>query len=460
MKRRKKLLVVEDDYSMRTILKEALVEAGYDVSDAKDGKDALEMLGESEYDLVITDLMMPRVDGMKLLEIVKTKYPGVGVFIITAYGTVERAVEALQKGAYDFITKPFSISHLKTRIENYFSYMYLKDENKELKRRLEKETKYRQIVGKSEMIKKILEQIDIVARTDLPVLIVGESGTGKELIAEAIHYNSDRNDGPFIRVNCSAIPETLFESTLFGHEKGAFTNAMRTFKGMFEEANGGTFLLDEISEIPITMQAKLLRVLQEGKITRVGSTREIPIDVRIVATTNQDMRQLVKKGKFREDLFFRLNVFPIHVPPLRERIEDVPLLVEHFMKKYCEKYNSRIEKEIDDDALEFLMRYDWPGNIRQLENVIKRAILLSAEESVIKRKHFHIELDEIDRKQTKDFDFVMSIAEMERKLIFTALRKTKNNRTHAAKLLGISVRTLRNKLNEYKKLGLIPEEFK
>jgi len=329
-----------------------------------------------------------------------------------------------------------------------------------LKRRLEKETKYREIVGKSEMIKKILEQIDIVARTDLPVLIVGESGTGKELIAEAIHYNSDRNDGPFIRVNCSAIPETLFESTLFGHEKGAFTNAMRTFKGMFEEANGGTFLLDEISEIPITMQAKLLRVLQEGKITRVGSTREIPIDVRIIATTNQDMRQLVKKGKFREDLFFRLNVFPIHVPPLRERIEDVPLLVEHFMKKYCEKYNSRIEKEIDDDALEFLMRYDWPGNIRQLENVIKRAILLSAEESVIKRKHFHIELDEIDRKQTKDFDFVMSIAEMERKLIFTALRKTKNNRTHAAKLLGISVRTLRNKLNEYKKLGLIPEEFK
>ncbi|MBO8130562.1 MAG: sigma-54-dependent Fis family transcriptional regulator [Candidatus Marinimicrobia bacterium] len=455
----KKLLIVEDDYSMRTILKEALEESGYEVSDAKDGETALNMLEENSYDLVISDLMMPGMDGIKLLEIIKIKYPGIGVFIITAYGTVERAVEALQKGAYDFITKPFSISHLKTRIENFFNYQYLKNENKELKRKLDREEKYKKIVGKSEVIKKILEQIDIVARTDMPVFIQGESGTGKELIAEAIHYSSDRNDGPFIRVNCSAIPETLFESTLFGHEKGAFTNAMRTFKGMFEEANGGTFLLDEISEIPISMQVKLLRVLQEGKITRVGSTKEIPVDVRIIATTNRDIKQLVVSGKFREDLFFRLNVFPIYIPPLRERIEDIPLLVEHFIRKYGDKYNNCREKRVDPETIGHLMKYRWPGNIRQLENVIKRAILLSGEESVIKRKHLQVEIDEIGSKETSEFDYVMSLAEMERKLIFNALKKTRNNRTHAAKLLGISVRTLRNKLNEYRKLGLLPEEF-
>jgi transcriptional regulator with PAS, ATPase and Fis domain len=288
----------------------------------------------------------------------------------------------------------------------------------------------------------------MVARSDAPVFIQGESGTGKELIAEAIHNNSERSDGPFIKVNCSAIPETLFESTLFGHEKGSFTNAIKTCKGFFEEANGGTFLLDEISEMPISMQAKLLRVLQEGKITRVGSVKEIPVDVRIIATTNRDIKKMIREEKFRSDLFFRLNVFPIKVAPLRHRKEDIPVLITYFIEKFREKYHFN-KKEVDKKTLETLMRRDWVGNVRQLENLVERAIIYSGKDEILTLEHFSIEQD-LDSVDGNSFDeTLMSIAEMEKRLIFNTLKSTNNNRTQAASILDISVRTLRNKIHQY-----------
>jgi len=444
----KRLLVVDDDYSIRTILEEHFNKNGYEAKSVESAAHALKALKAEKFDLVITDLMMNGMNGIELMEFVKKNDSEIGFLIITAYGTIKTAVEALHKGAFDFITKPFSLSHIESRVNRFFDYENLKAENKILKSRLSYNERFNKLAGKSKAMQQVFQQIDMVARSDAPVFIQGESGTGKELIAEAIHHNSERSDGPFIKVNCSAIPETLFESTLFGHEKGSFTNAIKTCKGFFEEANGGTFLLDEISEMPISMQAKLLRVLQEGKITRVGSVKEIPVDVRIIATTNREIKKMIREEKFRSDLFFRLNVFPIKVVPLRHRKEDVPILITHFIEKFREKYHFD-KKEADKEALEALIRHDWVGNVRQLENLVERAIIYSGDDEILTLEHFSIEQD-LDSVDGNSFDeTLMSIATMEKRLIFNTLKSTNNNRTQAASILDISVRTLRNKIHQY-----------
>lgn len=445
----KRILVVDDDDNLRIILQETLENCGYEVSVAESGSAALEILKDNLFDLIITDLMMPGMKGTELIVKTKKMYPDIGFLVISAYGTVETAVEAMQEGAFDFITKPFSISQIESRAERFFEYRSLREENLNLKRRLLDYKLESKLIGQSKASKEIYYNIDIVAKSDASVFIQGESGTGKELIAEAVHDNSSRSEKPFLKINCAAVPETLFESTLFGHEKGSFSGAYKSQKGIFEECSEGTLLLDEISEIPYNMQAKLLRVLQEMKVTRVGSTIEIPIDVRIIATTNRSINEMIDSMKFREDLFFRLNVFPISVPSLKSRKDDIPVLVDHFLKLFKKKYNYE-KKILSKEVMDELMRYDWPGNIRQLENLLERAILFSGDEEVITKKHLVFETG--SSKKEEDFGFddsMLNLAEMEKKIIYAALRKTDNHRTQAAELLGITVRTLRNKLHQF-----------
>ncbi len=445
---RKKLMVVDDDYSMRSILKDALTNSGYEVSIAKNGEEAFEYLKENPCDLVITDFVMPRVNGPELMQLTKEKFPDTGFIFITAYGTVETAVKTLKEGAFDFITKPFSISQIESRVQRYFEYIDLVGENKALKRILSDKEKYQVLIGESSGIKAIHSQIEIVCNSDAPVFIQGESGTGKEIIARTIHNTSNRADKPFVKINCSAIPETLYDSTFFGHEKGAFTSAVKQHKGLFEEADGGTLLLDEITETSSSMQAKLLRVLQENKISRVGSTKEISVDVRIIATSNRSIADEIQEGHFRADLYYRLNVFPIIVPPLRERLEDIPLLVEHFLEKFHEKYEGE-KKSVSQEIIDDLCRRDWPGNVRQLENLIERAILYAGNNKELLKENFREDIIPPPPTDATPFSGNMSIAEMEKQLIISTLERTNNNRTKAADILGINVRTLRNKLQQY-----------
>ncbi len=448
----KKILVVDDDLSLRTILNETLSTSGFQVDIAKDGKSALAILAEKQFDLVISDLMMPGMTGIEFMVAARSVDETLGFLIITAYGTVETAVDALQKGAFDFVTKPFSISQIESRVNRYFEYEDLKAENKTLKRKLSDDRKYTRLIGQSVEMVRVFSQISTVARSDAAVFIQGESGTGKELIAQSIHDGSNRSDKPFLKINCSAIPESLFESTLFGHEKGSFTNAIRMHKGLFEEADGGTLLLDEISEIPPNMQAKLLRVLQNHTITRVGNTQELDVDVRVIATSNQDLDKLIRNGQFRADLYYRLNVFPIIVPPLRLRNSDIPLLVDHFLAKFKLKYRYE-HKEVALDTLKSITMEDWPGNVRQLENIIERAVLYSGEDEQITREHFNLESEILNVDDASSIKTVTTIAEMEKQMIHNALKRTANNRTQAADLLGISVRTLRNKLHLYDEMN-------
>ncbi len=448
----KRILVVDDDLSLRTILDETLSTAGFKVKIAKDGKSALDLLADNQFDLVISDLMMPGMTGVEFMVEAKKIHEHLGFLIITAYGTVETAVDALHKGAFDFVTKPFSISQIESRVNRYFEYQDLKAENKELKRKLSDDRKHTKLIGQSPEMLKVFNQISTVARSDAPVFIQGESGTGKELIAQSIHDGSDRSDRPFLKINCSAIPESLFESTLFGHEKGSFTNAIKMHKGLFEEADSGTLLLDEISEIPTSMQAKLLRVLQNRTITRVGNTQELDVDVRVIATSNQNLEKLIKDGHFRADLYYRLNVFPIVVPPLRLRNTDIPILVDHFLSKFKVKYRFE-HKEISSDTLKSITMADWPGNVRQLENIIERAVLYSGDEEKITQEHFNLDSELLTADDTSSIKTVTTIADMEKQMIHNALKRTANNRTQAADLLGISVRTLRNKLHLYDEMG-------
>ena len=450
------ILVVDDDQHLRMILHQTLEASGYEVKVAESGEEALSLLKERPFDLMITDLMMPGIKGIELIGKAREVYPELGAIVITAYGTIERAVEAMQNGAFDFITKPFSISQIESRVQRYFEYQKLRLENQVLKQKIQKYQIDSKIIGESPAIKEVINYIDIVANSDATVFIRGESGTGKELVAQAIHDRSERADKPFRKINCAAVPETLFESTLFGHEKGSFSGAYRQQKGIFEESNEGTILLDEISEIPYGLQAKLLRVLQEMKITRVGSTEEIPVDVRIIATTNRDVDELINSSKFREDLFFRLNVFPITIPPLRQRKEDIPLLIDHFLNAFKAKYHYD-EKTIAPTLMQKILNYDWPGNVRQLKHMIERALLFSGKEKMITEKHFRFEEEGKRNGAPKSPlpDEVIPLAEMERRMILAALRQTENHRTKAAELLGITVRTLRNKLNEYEQKGLM-----
>ncbi|KAA3617907.1 MAG: sigma-54-dependent Fis family transcriptional regulator [Calditrichaeota bacterium] len=439
------------------IIKESLESDEFRVKDAENGNVALKLLEKEKFDLMITDLMMPGIKGIELLNRAKKMDSEIGVLLMSAYGTVETAVDAMKEGAFDFVTKPFSISHIESRVKRFFEFSTLKSENTKLKKQLAGHKIRNKFVGESKAALDLKYHIDIVSHSNATVFLKGESGTGKEVVAEAIHTQSERADKPFLKINCAAVPETLFESTLFGHMKGSFSGAHKDQKGIFEECDGGTLLLDEISEIPQTMQAKLLRVIQEMCIVRVGNTTEIPVDVRIIATTNKDISELVNNGKFREDLFFRLNVFPIEMPTLKERKSDIPLLINYFLELFSSKYKYD-KKTINSQALEKLSNYNWPGNIRQLHHLLERAILFSGKESEIGVKHLKLENDLEPHTNSIKAAEVMPLAEMEKRLIFAALKKTNNHRTQAAELLGITVRTLRNKLHLFEQDGSIEAE--
>jgi DNA-binding NtrC family response regulator len=450
----KRILVVDDDPLFRDFLKETLVRKQHEVDLVDGGAKAIRAMEEADYDLVLSDIRMPEVDGMQVLEKATRLQPSAPVILITAHATVANAVEAMLKGAYDYIEKGCSLDEIEVRVDRAVESQHLRQENRQLKSELQERYSFGNMVGKSRQMEETFELIRTVAKSRSTVLITGESGTGKELVARAIHYNSTRKDSPFIKLNCAALPQELIESEMFGHEKGAFTGAVKQTKGRFELADGGTLLLDEISEIAPALQAKLLRVLQEREFERVGSGTPIQVDVRIVATTNRNLREQIEKGEFREDLYYRLNVIPIAMASLRERKEDIPQLVNHFLAKY----NNENDKEISglsEKAMERLMAYDWPGNVRELENYVERAVVI-CQADVIGEEH--LPLDVLAGKAAGSADggiqVGQTVREMEQKLILKTLESCDGNRTAAADILGISSRTLRNKLHEYGLAGI------
>lgn len=447
------ILVADDEQNVRTTLFEVLTRLGHAVDLAENGAEALEKFKAHPFDLVITDIRMPRMDGMEVLRRIKKTSPQTPVLIVTAYGTVDNAVEAMREGAFDYIVKPFSLNLIEETVARALNG-HTRSAAKGL---AASGPEKRPIITQDPGLKRLLDMAHSVAPSLATVLIQGETGTGKELLARFIHHNSDRADGPFVAVNCASLPEGLLESELFGHEKGSFTGAVARKTGKFELAHQGTILLDEISEMDMSLQAKLLRVLQENEIDRVGGKAPVPIDVRVLATTNRDLKDWLSQGKFRQDLYYRLNVIPLVIPPLRERPGDIQILAAHFLKKYA-LANGREIKRLSKSALSLLRSMNWPGNIRELENIIARGVLLAQGPEVEAADLFLEEAvppaSSSPNPASKNNDELMTIREMERGLIEKALTWTDGNRTHAAKILGISVRTLRNKLAEYKSLNL------
>ncbi len=426
------ILVVDDDYHMRVALSEALIKAGYEVRAAEDGRVAMESIRKSAYDLVITDVKMPYINGIDLLGRLKKEQCSLPVIVITAYGIVEHAVNAIKEGAFDYIQKPFDTETLYGIVERALGL----DSG--------------EIVCSSRAMKEVLLKAKAVAKTDATVMVMGESGVGKELISRYVHECGQRREMAFVAVNCAALPENLLESELFGYEKGAFTGAVARKPGKFELADKGIILLDEVTEVDLRLQAKLLRVLQEREVEVIGSKYPKKVDVKVIATTNKNLAKLVQEGKFREDLYYRLNVFPIVVPPLRERREDIPELTTHLLKKYARGTDTRISAE----AMDYLMQKSWKGNVRELENAIARACILS-DYTVIKPAHLQDPCDESEPMIPRTpVDAVGSVREMEMKLILDALKSMNGNRTKAAFVLGITSRTLRNKIKEYRDLGV------
>lgn len=442
----KRILVVDDNELFRDSIVETLRRLGYTIEAAKDGPTALQMIDHAHYDLVISDMKMPGMSGIQLLEKIKAINPDMPFLIITAYGAVETAVEAMKKGAYDFLQKSDNlISELELTVERTLQFQSLVNENRKLRSALNKQFDF---IGKNPLMDDIRSVIASVAASRSTVLITGESGTGKELVARAIHFQSKRSSGPFVKVNCAALPEGLIESELFGHEKGAFTGAIKQKKGMFEAASGGSLLLDEIGEMPMIAQAKLLRVLQEKEIHKVGGDDPIEVDVRIIATTNRDLDSRVSNGHFREDLFYRLNVFFIHLPPLRERKDDIVKIAEHFIDKFNNENGFSVEG-LEDGCIPVITGYNWPGNIRELENAVERAVVLT-KSGRIKPEIFKFKShNDHPNNSGGAIQPGTTVAEIEKQLIFKTLDHCNQNRTRAAELLGISIRTLRNKLNEY-----------
>ena len=444
----KRILVVDDDSYVREATTEILIRKDYDVDTAPDAKTALQKLDDSEYDLILSDIRMPHMTGIELLEQARIRVPDTHIVLMTAYGTIEDAVQAIQKGAFDYIQKGADPAEIEMTIEKALKFQDTERENRRLRSELKDKYSFGSMIGKAHNMEQVFDLIDTVADSRATVLVNGESGTGKELVARALHYNSARSSGPFIRLNCAALPKDLMESELFGHEKGAFTGAIKQTRGRFEMADGGTLLLDEISEIDPSLQAKLLRVLQEREFERIGSTQTIKVDVRIIATTNRDLQKAVEEGSFREDLFYRLNVIEIGLPPLRERREDIPSLVKSFVDRYNEENGKSIEG-IADDALELMVQYDWPGNVRELENYTERAVVV-ARGTILETADFPQKLGAgPSDRQGQSIQVGMTVHEMEQQLIMKTLEACKGNRTEAATILAISTRTLRNKLHEY-----------
>lgn len=446
------ILIVDDEKNYLVVLNAFLSGEGYEILTADSAQQALEVMQTTELDLVLTDMKMPVMDGTELLKRIKERVPDLPVVMMTAYGTVEKAVEAMQLGAFNFILKPFQNEALKQIVDNAVRTYRVLKENRRLVEALESRYRFDNIIGKSKSMQAVFDTIQKVARTKATVLVTGESGTGKELIAKAIHFNSPRRNRPFVAVSCAALTETLLESELFGHEKGAFTGATAMKKGRFELAHGGTLLLDEIGEVPVSVQVKLLRVIEEMSFERVGGTRTIEADVRLIAATNKDLKAEVEQQRFREDLYFRLNVINIKLPPIRERAEDVSLLATHFVNKYAQESN-RGEMTISGEAMSFLCNYSWPGNVRELENAIERAVLLS--------KGNEITLDDLpkdlmsfaDLETPIDWQKLSNLPEtldaIEKRLIQKALSLSNNVQARAANLLGIPRNNLHYRLKKH-----------
>jgi len=443
------ILVVDDELEMRSALSHALIRSGYSVESAASGFEALEKIKKKHFGVVITDVKMPEMSGMEVLSEIKKISGEIPVIMITAYGTINNAVDAMKEGASDYIMKPFSAEILEAAVKKVCSVTNNRKQDKALTNRSNRISWYKKIITQDAILLKILDLAKNVAPSNSTVLIQGESGTGKELLAHYIHQNSGRKDAPYVAVNCAALPENLAESELFGHEKGAFTGAANKKLGKLEMARHGTVVLDEISEMSMPLQAKLLRALQEREIDRIGGNKPVPIDARIIAISNIELNKAVKDGKFREDLFYRINVIPFTVPPLRERKSDIELLSKHFVEKYSSLNRKNIEK-IADESISVLMGLEWKGNVRELENIIERSVLLS-EGNILLPVHLIVEkTEEARQRELISFKAGISVRDMEKELICRTLKEVNDNRTHAARLLGISIRTLRNKLGEYR----------
>ncbi len=447
------ILVVDDEKNIREGLREALALDGYSVSMAADGAEALRAFENGDVDLVITDLKMPKVSGEDLLKKVASLYPTVPVIILTGHGTIESAVQAMREGAYDFLTKPVNLDHLSLLVKRALGSRELVLQNRALQEELERKNQFASIIGKSREMKQVFEMVRQVAPARTSVLITGESGVGKEMIAEALHYNSPRREKPLIKLHCAALAETLLESELFGHEKGAFTGAVARKRGRFELANMGTLFLDEIGEIDRNIQIKLLRVLEEKKFERVGGEETIEVDVRLIAATNKDLSQAISEGGFREDLYYRLNVVNIHIPPLRDRKEDIPLLIAAFLSEFTLENGKQIDG-IDPKARLALFNYSWPGNVRQLRNSMESAVVL-CKGSVITLDDLPPAVRGDSSEEVIRLPVGTSLADMEKEVIRSTLNREGGNKSRTAEILGIGRKTLHRKLQEF---GMEPAE--
>jgi DNA-binding NtrC family response regulator len=443
-----KILIVDDEVNIRDALATLLAKSGYEVSTAAKGEEAIRQMQATAFDLSIVDLKMPGMGGIELLRWIKEHSADSEVMVMTAYGSVETAVEAMKAGAYDYLSKPVDKERLPIAIEKALERRRLSLENRHLRESLAVKGRFEQMIGQSPAMKRVFEMVDIVAGSDVTILITGESGTGKELVARAIHQRGSRSDGPFVTLNCGALPESLFESELFGYEKGAFTGATGTKPGRFELADGGTLFLDEVGEMSLKSQVDFLRVLETKEFRRLGGTKLIRVEVRVIAATNRNLQKAVEEGSFREDLYYRLNVIPIHLPALREHREDIPVLVEAFLKE-SSRIHQKDNKEISTEALKLLVHYFWPGNVRELKNVIERLMVVVKEKKLLTE---HLP-PEIQASQEEQKSMLISLnkplKEIEKEVIERILKEVTSHREKAAKLLGISPRALHYKIKEY-----------
>ncbi|RLC02080.1 MAG: two-component system response regulator [Deltaproteobacteria bacterium] len=446
----KKILVVDDDAAHGRMLKLLMADWGFDVYLADDGTTGVEMVKEQPFDMILMDMKMVKMSGMEALQLIKMYNPSLPVVIMTAYSSVQTAIKALKIGAYDYLTKPLDFDKLKLTIDRLFERISLKTENRDLKTRLKEKSLAHDIIGKSPAILSLLDTIHMVAPTDANVLVMGESGTGKELVSSAIHFNSSRKDQPYVRINCAAITETLLESELFGHEKGSFTGADKKRKGRFLLADKGSILLDEIGEMSIGMQVKLLRVIQEKEITPVGSDQNIKTDVRIIAATNKDLKKLSEKGGFRQDLYYRLNVVSVEIPPLRERKEDIPTLALHFLELFSQK-NKRDIKGFSPDAMDAMIRYEWEGNVRELMNCVERGVVLARSDYISIEDLAFIKAQIADKMDVETGFGNIRLSQIEEKAILSTLESAGGNKSEASRRLGITRKTLLKKLKQYGK---------
>ncbi len=453
MGKMEKILIVDDEKSILDLLNMVFKKQGYSVESALSAEKAFELLDEDDFDLVLTDVRLPKKSGMDILKYIKEKEPHMPVIMITAYGTIKQAVEAFKAGAVDYVLKPFDVEELKIIVEKGLKERRLKEENVLLRKELKERYSFKNMIGKSKSMQEIFGLIDKISGNDSTVLITGESGTGKEMAARALHFSGKRKDKPFTTVNCGALPENLLESELFGHVKGAFTGAVAQKKGMFQVAHQGTLFLDEIGEMSPQTQVKVLRAIQEKTIRRVGGTEEIPVDVRIISATNQDLKEKLKQGSFREDLFYRLNVITFQMPPLRERREDIPPLVQHFLKKHCEKSGIKI-KRVAPEVFNVFETYRWPGNIRELENVIERIVAIEERETITKKSLPNEllspqETEAVGRKIRSGFNLNKVMDELTKEYVQEALNLSNGNMKKASSVLGINYRSIRYLIDKY-----------